>query len=55
MAIEKVREFLDDKNTGCQIYNIALEDAYVEHGNVEVLKKEIGIDPDSIIERCKLI
>ena len=52
---EKVREFLDDKNTGCQIYNIALEDAYVEHGNVEVLKKEIGIDPDSIIERCKLI
>ena len=52
---EKVREFLDEKNTGCQIYNIALEDAYVEHGNVEVLKKEIGIDPDSIIERCKLI
>ena len=32
---------------------IAIPDEYVEHGNVDLLKKEIGIDAESIIERIK--
>ena len=37
----------------CRILNIAIPDNYVEHGNVEILRKEIGIDEVSIIERVK--
>ena len=33
--------------------NIALPDAYVEDGNVSVLREELGIDSDSIIETIK--
>ena len=38
-----------DKNNG--YLNISLPDAYIEHGNVELLKKEVGMDADSITER----
>ena len=31
--------------------NISIPDAYVEHGNVELLKREIGIDAESIAKR----
>ena len=31
--------------------NISIPDAYVEHGNVELLKKEIGIDAESVVSR----
>jgi len=30
---------------------VALPDEYVEHGNVELLKKEVGIDPETVTER----
>ena len=30
---------------------ITIPDEYVEHGNVELLKKEIGIDPDTVFDR----
>jgi len=36
-----------------KVLNIALPDAYVEHGNVSVLRKELGIDSDSIIKFMK--
>ena len=36
-----------------KVMNIALPDAYVEHGNVSVLRKGLGIDSDSIIQRLK--
>ena len=31
-----------------QVMNIALPDTYIEHGNVEILKKECGIDAETI-------
>ncbi len=34
-----------------RVLNIAIPDEYVEHGNVEILRKELGIDEDSIISR----
>ncbi len=31
-----------------RVLTIALPDDYVEHGNVELLRKEVGIDPQTI-------
>lgn len=50
---EKVRAFLDEQGAECRFLAVTLPDAYVEHGNVEVLKKEVGIDADSIAARVK--
>ena len=36
-----------------KIMNIALPDSYVEHGNVSLLRKGLGIDSDSILWRLK--
>lgn len=48
---EKVLDCLmrGGKQTDC--LTISIPDAYVEHGNVELLKQEIGIDADSIVEK----
>jgi len=35
----------------CRCLRITLPDAYVEHGNVELLKKELGVDAESIERR----
>ncbi len=34
-----------------KVLNIAIPDDYVEHGNVELLRKEVGLDEASITER----
>jgi len=34
-----------------RVLNIAIPDDYVEHGNVDILRKEVGIDAESIINR----
>lgn len=50
---EHVVQYFNEKNAGneLKIQNIALEDVYVEHGNVEILKKEHGIDAESVVKR----
>lgn len=48
---EKVLECMERNQVGADYLNISIPDAYVEHGNVELLKKEIGIDTDSITAR----
>ncbi len=49
---EHVTEFYQQKDElDIQILNIAIPDEYVEHGNVDILRKEVGIDADSIVER----
>ena len=48
---EKVTDYLNQFHFGKQIVNITLPDSYVEHGNVDILKKEVGIDPDSILQK----
>lgn len=34
-----------------RVLNIAIPDDYVEHGNVDILRKEVGIDAESIVNR----
>lgn len=48
---EKVRAYMDSLNLSCQLMNITIPDEYVEHGNVDLLKKEIGIDAESIVAK----
>lgn len=48
---EKVRACVDLLHTGTEVLCVTIPDEYVEHGNVELLKREVGIDADSIVER----
>ena len=50
---EKVCSYMKDKNYTNQLVMVGIPDEYVEHGNVDELRKEIGIDADSIIKRIK--
>ena len=48
---ERVRTYIDGLHTGCELLTVAIPDEYVEHGNVEQLKREIGIDAQSVADR----
>ena len=48
---EHVRKFVDEKKIETRVLVCALGDDYVEHGNVSILAKEVGIDADSIVEK----
>ncbi|MEG2232104.1 MAG: transketolase C-terminal domain-containing protein, partial [Lachnospiraceae bacterium] len=54
---EKVRAYMDSLLVAnkVRLLNVAIPDAYVEHGNVELLRKEIGIDADTIAKRIGCI
>lgn len=48
---EKVRAYVDSLETTSEVLTVTIPDEYVEHGNVDALKKEIGIDAESITAR----
>lgn len=48
---EKVLSCMERNNKKNRFLGITIPDAYVEHGNVELLKQEIGIDAGSIVRR----
>lgn len=48
---EHILEYLNQCGAKARILPIAISDEYVEHGNVEILRKETGIDADSIVKR----
>lgn len=47
----KVTEFVNDYGSDVQVISCALPDDYIEHGSVDVLKKETGLDARSIYRR----
>ncbi len=53
---EHTRELMAEHGIETELMTVAIDDEYVEHGNVELLKKEIGIDAETIanriLERC---
>ncbi|MDE5909085.1 MAG: 1-deoxy-D-xylulose-5-phosphate synthase [Lachnospiraceae bacterium] len=51
---EKVRKMMDHLAGGAALLQIAIPDEYVEHGNVDLLKHEIGIDAETITQRIKI-
>ena len=48
---EKVLEYYNETGAKVKVLQIALPDDYIEHGNVEVLKKEACIDAESIFKQ----
>lgn len=50
---EKVREYWDTLPADGRLMNVVLPDDYIEHGNVELLKKEVGIDAESVTSRIR--
>lgn len=50
---ERVRSYCDDKEYDIKILSVFIPDDYVEHGNVDTLKKEVGLDVDSILKKVR--
>ena len=48
---EKVRTYLNSVHAQCELITVTLPDEYVEHGNVDLLTKEVGIDAESVAEK----
>jgi len=48
---EKVNDYVVRNRLDICVTTIGLPDDYIEHGNVDILKKEVGIDADSIVNR----
>lgn len=48
---ERVRTFLDSAGLTCRQLAVAIPDAYVEHGNVDMLREELGMDSASLVKR----
>lgn len=46
---DMVDSFYQNKDVSAQIVNIAIPDEYVEHGNVNILKQEVGLDTQSVL------
>ena len=49
---EKVRDYLDESGYQGELLTISIPDDYVEHGNVDILREEVGIDAYSI--QCRI-
>ncbi len=48
---EHVLEYLNQCGVNVRVLPVAISDEYVEHGNVDILRKETGIDAASIVKR----
>lgn len=47
---EHVLSYVQQTYPGIRVLPVALPDSYVEHGNVDLLKKEVGIDAETIAD-----
>ena len=52
---EKVRAFVDEQELDAEVLTVAIPDEYVEHGNVDILKKEVGIDAETVVNRVMAV
>ncbi len=48
---EKVLDYMSRSGRKNRYMNVSIPDAYVEHGNVELLKQEIGLDAETIVRK----
>ena len=48
---EKVRTYINENGFNLSVLSVCVPDEYVEHGNVEILRKEIGIDAESVVNK----
>ena len=50
-----VRDYMDSHCPHVKLLNIHIPDEYVEHGNVEILRREVGIDAGTVIDKILTI
>ena len=50
---EKVRAFVDETELKAEVLTVTIPDEYVEHGNVDILKKEVGIDAETVVNKVE--
>ena len=48
---EKVQDYVMRQHLPVDVLKIGVPDEYVEHGNIDVLRKEIMLDEDSIVKQ----
>lgn len=48
---EKVLDYVTDRGLPVRVLNISIPDEYVEHGNVALLYKEVGLDAETIAKK----
>ena len=53
LAAEVLFQLRETHYPHIKVLNIALPDAYVEHGNVSKLREALGIDSDSVVKKMK--
>ena len=50
---EHVMEYVCRKGTAAKVLPLALPDDYVEHGSIQALRKETGLDAETMAERIR--
>ncbi|MBQ0058718.1 MAG: 1-deoxy-D-xylulose-5-phosphate synthase, partial [Lachnospiraceae bacterium] len=48
-----INDYMMQHHPECRMINIAIPDKYVEQGNIDILKHNLGMDSESIYERIK--
>ncbi len=48
---EQVMDYVSSAELNVHVCNIGISDDYVEHGNVDILRKEVGLEPNAIVKR----
>lgn len=49
---EHVMDYVSSAKLDVHVRNIGISDDYVEHGNVEILRKEVGLDCETIVKQA---
>ena len=48
---ENFLEFVNETHIDSKVLNIAVPDRFIEHGKVDILKKDAGIDKNTVLDR----
>ena len=48
---QQVLEYVNDTNIDCRVMCVAVPDRFIEHGSVDELKKDAGIDAKNVTRR----
>ncbi len=49
----QIADYIQNKYKNIKIMHVGIEDKYVEHGDVSLLRKDLGLDSDSVYRRLK--
>ena len=50
---DSVMRYVSEQNIGVKVMTMGIPDSFVEHGNIPQLRKQIGLDGVSIVEKIE--